>query len=219
MHLEESFYEFFIELSLNNHKTWFDANRKRYETDVKKPFQALVQEVIERVSAVDSRFSGLTPSDCIFRINKDIRFSKDKSPYKTFCSAAIQIGGRKQMSAGGLYFEMGPENCGVYAGVYMPEKEMLMQIRENIAGRLMDFSKTVNHKDFKQYFGGVLGEKNKILPPHLKEAAAQQPLIFNKQFYVQHSMEAEDTLAGDLAGKITRVWQVSIPFAKMLAGE
>lgn len=219
MHLDESFYEFFIELSLNNHKSWFDANRKRYETDVKKPFQQLVQAVIEEVTAEDVRFQGLTPSDCIFRINKDIRFSKDKSPYKTFCSAAIQLGGRKQMSAGGLYFEMGPENCGVYAGVYMPEKEMLMQIRENIARQASAFSAAIGSKEFIDTYGKVLGDKNKIIAPHLKEAASKEPLIFNKQFYVQHAMEPEETLQGNLPAAIAKIWKVSIPFAKVLAGE
>ena len=94
-----------------------------------------------------------------------------------------------------------------------------MKIRENIANQRDAFAKAINSPAFVQTFKGVLGDKNKIIAPHLKEAAAEQPLIFNKQFYVQHPMEAEETLSGNLPALIADIWKVSIPFAKILAGE
>ena len=108
------FFEFFIELSMNNQKTWFDLNRKRYEEKVKAPFLEFVTTLIDRMSLIDSDFNGIVPKECIFRINKDIRFSKDKTPYKSFCSASIHVGGRKSMFPGGMYIEIGAESCGVY---------------------------------------------------------------------------------------------------------
>ena len=91
------FLQFFKELAANNHKEWFDENRKRYETVVKKPFEVFVQHAIDEMAKLDPRLSELDPKKCIFRINRDIRFSKDKAPYKLNRSAAISVGGRNDM--------------------------------------------------------------------------------------------------------------------------
>lgn len=209
MGLTEAYYEFFIGLSANNNKTWFDAHRGEYEKEVKARFHDFVESVLAKVSAVDARFSSLIPKDCVFRINKDVRFARDKSPYKLHCSAAIQIGGRKEMSAGGMYIEFGPELCAIYSGVYMPERDELQRIRERIAGDLEGFERVISDRDFVAFFGGVMGDKNKRLDPNLMLAAKSQPLIFNKQFYVRHLMEAEDTLAENFDDYVVKVWQAS----------
>jgi uncharacterized protein (TIGR02453 family) len=216
MGLTEAFYEFFIGLSANNQKSWFDENRGRYERDVKALFLEFVTSVLAKMSAIDPRFEGLEAKQCIFRINKDVRFSKDKSPYKLHCAAAIQIGGRKEMGAGGLYIQLGPEECGIYSGVYMPEKEELMRIRGLIAGDLEGFARVIKETSFVQYFGEVRGEKNKRIDTVWGAAAAEQPLIFNKQFYIQHSVEAEDTLRLDFDDYVVEVWQASRGFNSFL---
>jgi uncharacterized protein (TIGR02453 family) len=92
---------FFKELAANNHKEWFDANRKRYETSVKEPFKAFTQHLIDELAKKEPAFKELKASDCIFRINRDIRFSKDKTPYKTQCSAVISPNGKKSSSIHG----------------------------------------------------------------------------------------------------------------------
>jgi uncharacterized protein (TIGR02453 family) len=212
MGFTEAFYEFFIGLSANNQKSWFDENRARYERDVKSLFLEFVTSVLAKMSAIEPRFEGLEAKHCIFRINKDVRFSKDKSPYKLHCAAAIQIGGRKEMGAGGLYIQLGPEECGIYSGVYMPEKEELQRIRALIAADLEGFSRVITEKPFVQYFGEVRGEKNKRIDKMLGMAAAKQPLIFNKQFYIQHSVEAEDTLRSDFDDYVVEVWKASRGF-------
>jgi uncharacterized protein (TIGR02453 family) len=212
MGLTEAFYEFFIGLSANNQKSWFDENRGRYERDVKSLFLEFVTSVLAKMSAIDPRFEGLEAKHCIFRINKDVRFSKDKSPYKMHCAAAIQIGGRKEMGAGGLYIQLGPEECGIYSGVYMPEKDELLRIRGLIAGDLEGFNRVITETSFVQCFGEVRGEKNKRIDTMLGMAAATQPLIFNKQFYIQHSVEAEDTLRSDFDDYVVEVWKASRGF-------
>jgi uncharacterized protein (TIGR02453 family) len=216
MGFTEAFYEFFIGLSANNQKSWFDENRGRYERDVKSLFLEFVASVLAKMSAIEPRFEGLEAKHCIFRINKDVRFSKDKSPYKLHCAAAIQIGGRKEMGAGGLYIQLGPEHCGVYSGVYMPEKEELMRIRGLIAGDLEGFNRVITETSFVQYFGEVRGEKNKRIDTMLGMVAATQPLIFNKQFHIQHSVEAEDTLRLDFDDYVVEVWKASRGFNSFL---
>jgi uncharacterized protein (TIGR02453 family) len=113
----EDYRRFFMELAANNHKDWFDVNRKRYELSVKEPFQKFVQHLIVEFIKLDPSFSDLTPKDCIFRINRDIRFSPDKTPYKLYCSAVISPGGKKSRSLSGVYVELTPEHIRVYGGV------------------------------------------------------------------------------------------------------
>ena len=216
MGLTEAFYEFFIELSANNQKSWFDENRARYEREVKALFLTFVESVLVKMAAVDGRFSGMEAKQCIFRINKDIRFSKDKTPYKLHCAAAIQIGGRKEMGAGGLYIQLGPEECGLYSGVYMPEKDELMRIRGLIAGDLEGFNRVITDKVFVKYFGTVRGEKNKRIDADWVVAAAEQPLLYNKQFYIQHVMDAEDTLRSNFDDYVVEVWKASKGFNAFL---
>lgn len=218
MGFTEAYYEFFIGLTANNNKTWFDAHRTEYGQEVKALFQHFVGSVLEKVTAIDGRFGSLQPKDCIFRINKDIRFSKDKSPYKLHCSAAVQLGGRKQMSAGGMYLEFGPDLCAIYSGVYLPEKEALRKIRERIAADPMGFERVIQEPGFVKAFGSVLGEKNKRIDADLMLASATQPLILNKQFYVRHVVEPEDTFRGDFDDYVVRIWEASRDYNAFIGG-
>lgn len=212
------FYEFFIELSMNNQKSWFDLNRKRYESEVKLRFENFIQHLIEAMSVINADFKDIKPKDCIFRINRDIRFSKDKQPYKLFCSASIHKGGKKSMTPGGLYIELGPEKCAIYSGVYMPEKEDLYKIRLNIANNLDSFHAAIHEERFLRYFGHVRGEKNKKIDAVFKEASLAQNLIFNKQFYVMHEFDAERTLDMDFLVMVIEAWSSAKNFNALLCG-
>jgi len=173
----KDFLDFFIELAANNNKDWFDLNRARYEKSVKDPFKKFVEHLIKEVSKTDSAFKNLEAKDCIFRINRDIRFSKDKTPYKMMTSAVIAPEGKKSKSINGVYFEFGPEHMRVYGGVYEIEKDDLQTVREGIAGNIDKFRKVYSEKVFKDTFGQFLGYKNKVLRKELKEAAEKKPLI------------------------------------------
>lgn len=177
------FIDFFIELAPNNNKDWFDINRKRYEKSVKEPFQKFVQHIIDQIAKTDKTFKDLEPKDCIFRINRDVRFSKDKSPYKLMVSAVVAPNGKKSKAINGVYFELTPEHVRVYGGIYEIDKEDLQAVREGIANNLSQFKGLYSDKKFKSVFGEIRGEKNKTLPKELKEAGEKEPLIFNKQWY------------------------------------
>lgn len=177
-----NFIEFFKELSKNNHKEWFDQNRKRYEEHVKKPFHAFVDEMIRRINEDDPSVQ-ILPKDAIFRINRDIRFSKDKSPYKTNVSALISAGGKKDKTFPGIYLELSAEGMRIYGGAHMLDKEQLNNVRETIAENPEGFIAVINDRQFKDKFGGIRGEKNKRVPKEFAEAAEKQPFILNKEFY------------------------------------
>ena len=121
------------------------------------------------------------------------------------------------MWPGGMYIELGAENCAIYSGVYMPDNEDLMKFRMNIAKNLKYFDKAIHKPDFLKYFGEVLGTKNKKIDATLKEAAEIQPLIFNKQFYVAHSFEPEKSFDHDFLEYIIDVWRAAADFNDALA--
>ena len=176
------FIEFFKELAPNNHKDWFDENRKRYHEHVKKPFEVFVQELIDRANKIDSEID-IPYNKAIFRINRDIRFSKNKEPYKISRSAIISAGGTKNKSLPGLYFEINPEEVRVYSGLFQMDKHQLQRVREEIAENLKEFNALISDKDFVETFGEIRGEKNVRIPKEFKDIENEQPLIANKQFY------------------------------------
>jgi len=188
------FLQFFIDLAPNNHKDWFDLNRKRYENSVKEPFKNFVQHLIAEIAKTDSSFKDLEAKDCIFRINRDIRFSKDKTPYKMNVSAVVAPEGKKSKAVNGIYFEFGPEHVRVYGGIYEIDKDDLLTVREGIANDIKGFQTAYTNPNFKKVFGTILGEKNKVIPKELKEAAEKEPLIFNKQWYFYAEFDAETVL-------------------------
>jgi len=217
MYLNENYRQFFIDLAPNNNSEWFNTNRKRYEKDVKVPFNNLLSGLIPKLSEVDKNITGVKPSECIFRINRDIRFSKDKTPYKLMMSAAIAPGGKKNFTYPGFYFEATPEGINIYCGVYVAEKDQLEKIRNLIANNLKKFEGLLNAPEFKKKFGGkMLGETQTRIPKELKEAAEKQPIIYNKQFYYMASMDETFLTRPDLDDVLTEYFKAAQPMNNFL---
>jgi uncharacterized protein (TIGR02453 family) len=215
-HLSPDFLEFFKELAPNNNKDWFDENRARYHENIKKPFEDFVTAVINEMRKTDDSLN-ITYKDCIFRINRDVRFSKDKSPYKLNRSALISNNGKKEKTIPGLYFELSPEHARVYSGVYQPDKDQLYALREEITENGKEFEKIISEKKFVELFGEIQGDKNARLPKEFQKAAEKQPLLFNKQFYVYTTFEPEEILKEGFEKKIVEAYKIAEPFAKFLS--
>lgn len=219
-HFNADFLDFFKELSANNTKDWMDIHRKRYEQEVKEPFKKFVSLVLNRFSEIDKNFNEVEASDCIFRMNRDVRFAKDKSPYKLMSSAVISTGGKKGKELNGVYLELGPEHVRVYGGIYEIDKEDLMYLREGIANSLDEFETLIASKDFREMYGVIRGEKNKKVPKELKDAAQKQELVLNKQFYFYTEFSAETVLNSDLDQLVLDCYLVARPlemyFSKLL---
>ena len=191
------FLKFFRGLKKNNSKAWFDANKEMYEAEVKKPFAAFVEEIITRIRSEDPALT-IAAKEAIFRLNRDIRFSKDKAPYKTHMAANISAGGRKNYELPGFYLQFGPDQVMLGGGAYMLENENIYKVRKAIVKNLDAFATLVKEKNFKQKFGTLQGEQNKVLPAEFKEYVAKQPLVANKQFYYMVELEAETILNKNL---------------------
>lgn len=185
------FNEFFKELAANNNKDWFDENRQRYHTKIKAPFENFVAALMAELQKDDPELKG-DPKKAIFRINRDIRFSKDKMPYKLNRAAAISKYGRKDGARPGLYIQLGPESILIAGGVYKPDKDQLMKIREAIMNGSKEFEKAIKDEQFLETFGPIEGEENKRLPTkELTAAAVKQPLLYKKQFFYSAHFPSE----------------------------
>lgn len=214
--ITEEFLDFLCELELNNDRDWFKSRKKRFEADVKAPFEALVQEVIKKVATVDASVV-IEPKDAVFRIYRDTRFSKDKTPYKTHMSALVGPHGRKGMDSIGVYFEVSGRRLGIASGLYSPDKERLLAVRRLVMARGDELEKILKAAKFKKLFGEIQGEKNKVLPKEFKEAALSRPLLFNKQLYCWAEYEAEEALRSDLPKFILDHYKAALPLNEFLA--
>ena len=144
--LQPSTIKFLKDLKKNNSKEWFDKNRKVYEA-AKDDFASLVNNVINQFGKKDASIATLTAKDCMFRINRDVRFSKDKSPYKTNLGAAFTKGGKKAIVAG-YYFHCEPGQAFVGGGLWMPDADVVKKVRQEIDYSFDEFSKIIKNKKF-----------------------------------------------------------------------
>lgn len=215
IYFEPDYLEFFKELAANNHKDWFDANRRRYETVVRDPFKNFISRLITEMSKTDPDLE-IQAKDAIFRINRDIRFSKDKTPYKLNNSAIISKEGRKNKNYPGIYLEFGPEKLAFYGGIYMPDSEQTQKIRTYFKNHSKEFSSLLNEAGFKHVFGEIHGEKSKRVPKEFKEPAVKQPLLMNKQWYYFRHLSPEIILQDDLLERILNLEQQAVPMKEFL---
>lgn len=190
----EGFNNFFKGLAPNNHKDWFHENKKTYEKEVKKAFATFLTDLIQTIREKYDPELDLEVKNAVFRINRDIRFSKDKTPYKLHVSALISRNGRKDIQTPGMYLQFGVGELWLGGGMHRPEKENLQLIREHIARNPEKVKQLKSDKRFKAIYKELQGEQNKRIPKEFKEALAVEPLIANKQFYFMAQYEDDESL-------------------------
>lgn len=194
-YFSNSFNDFWAELALNNEKSWFDANRKRYISDVKKPWEAFMTDLIEGVRQFDD-INELPVTKFVSRINRDIRFSNDKTPYSSHVWAAIAKDGKKTMLPG-YYIHLGVEGMYVGGGMHHPDKEALLAIRRALVKDAASFRTEIEKPDFKSKYSEIKGDKNKVLPAEFKNPAKDEPLIAHKSWYYMAHYDDVDTILRD----------------------
>jgi uncharacterized protein (TIGR02453 family) len=145
--------QFLKQLEKNNNKPWFDEHRKEYES-AKKDFLQLTEKILNELSDIDTEVAHLAPKDCVFRINRDVRFSKNKSPYKTNMGMSIAKGGKKGIFAG-YYFHLEPGKSFVGGGLYMPMASEINKVRQEIDYCSEEWTAILNNKTFKRIYGDI----------------------------------------------------------------
>jgi uncharacterized protein (TIGR02453 family) len=216
--LKASTFQFIKDLKANNNKEWFDANRKIYQI-AKDDFLTQVQALITELEGFDPEISiaQLDPKKCIFRINRDTRFSTDKSPYKTNMGAWFSAGAKGVQKAG-YYLHVEDGGCFLAGGLYMPETEALKKIRQEIHYNHKDLVAILNEKSFKQFFPKALDTEHvlKKAPQGYKEDNPAIDLLKLKSFTASHSFEAEKLLDAGFDAFAKEVFSSMYPLIKFL---
>lgn len=188
--------QFLNELKENNTKEWFNDNRKSYET-AKEQMLFFTEIMIQEVRKFDHDIPMMSPKDCLFRIFRDVRFSNDKSPYKTNMGSFIAKGGRKS-ELGGYYVHFEPGASFIGGGVWCPEADILRAIRQEIYEHPEGFKEVLLDDDFKNSYSEVMGEKLKTAPKGFDKDFADIDLLRYKSYAFGHTLTDEEVLSADL---------------------
>lgn len=205
---------FLRKLDKNNDRDWFNANKDAF-LKANDNVIAVTGELIGRISKFDPEVAGIDPKSCVFRIYRDVRFSKDKSPYKTNLGAFIALGGKKTMSPG-YYFHVQPAMFFCAAGKHMPDASELLKIRNAIASRTKEFLKIVEDKKFKSRFDDMHGDRLSKPP---KGFAADHPAIEYlklKSFTVGEEFSAKDATSKDYPKMLAESFKAAYPLVVFL---
>jgi uncharacterized protein (TIGR02453 family) len=197
--IEKQTIDFLKKLKKNNNKTWFDANRKKYEA-ARIDFQNFIQLVIDHLGKSDTSIGGQTARECMFRINRDIRFSNDKTPYKTNLAASIKMGGKKSPFAG-YYFHLEPGNSFIGGGLWMPEAADLKKVRQEIDYNWEEFKGIIGQKKFKTVFRDLYkGEDQRLssMPKGYEKENPAAGYLKLKSFIAEVRLEDEVLNTGKL---------------------
>jgi uncharacterized protein (TIGR02453 family) len=206
--------DFLRDLRANNDRAWFQANRPRYEA-ARAAFEDVVAELISRFDAVDD-IAGVTPEQTMYRINRDVRFSPDKSPYKTAMGALLGKEGRKT-SGRGYYFQVMPDGGSLAAGgMYMLSAGDLDRMRQAIADDDRPLRKVLESEAFRRFFGTMQGEQLKTAPKGYAKDHPAIDLLRYKQFMADHALTDDQVLADGLVDHLLEVYTAMKPFNEYL---
>ncbi len=212
----ESVFTFLKKLESNNNRDWFEKNKNNY-LKAKEDFEIFVQEIINGISKFDKKISPDTKAkDCTFRIYKDVRFSKDKTPYKNNMGASINPGGKKSPIPG-YYFHVQPNSSFIAGGVWMPEPEVLNAIRQEIDYNSKPLLKILNSASFKKYYKKL--DDDGALKTAPKGYDKEHPLIDllrNRHFIVSHTFGNKQILDKNAAKEIVAGFKAMHPFLEYL---
>lgn len=202
--------DFLKDLRANNDREWMQTNKPRYD-QVKKEFLSFIEDVIKGISAFDDSIVGLTPKECVFRLNRDVRFSKDKSPYKTHFGAAIMEGGRKSPNPT-YYIHVEAERSFLAGGLYLPAPENLKKIRQEIDYNSEELKRIVEDSAFRKKFDTMTGESLKTTPRGYPKDHPNIELLRFKSFLVTKDLSNSEVVRKDLLDNVLDDFKAIQPF-------
>lgn len=208
-YFSQELFQFLIELRFNNHRTWFQANKKRYEQHVRVPFLRFIEDFAPRLHRISPDY--LAGPRSLFRISRDTRFSANKAPYKTHAAAQFRHRLAQDVHLPGFYIHLEPDHCFLGAGIWMPEPENLRRIRAAIArqdARWLRLRKKLE----------LDGEGKLVRPP--KGYSPDHPLIENlkqRSFTVSYLLSEEEVLSGYWIETVEKVFRRLLPLNQFLS--
>ncbi|REA59725.1 DUF2461 domain-containing protein [Dyadobacter luteus] len=202
--------QFLKDLVANNNREWFQENRKRYD-DAKADVEKLTAHLIREVHTFQD-LGNLQVKDCIFRINRDIRFSKNKEPYKSNLAIAIGAGGR---SSGKIdyYLHIQPNGHSFLGGgMWSPTTEQLARYRQEIDYNAQELKDIIEVKDFKAYFPEIQGESLKTAPKGFAKDHPELDLLKRKQMFFMHAYSDKEVISKDFAEEVMKGIRLLKPY-------
>jgi len=206
-------FRFLKELDQNNNREWFNANKEWYLKS-KATYESFVGEIINGLSSFDPEIAGVQVKDSVFRIYRDVRFSTDKSPYKTHMGAFIARGG-KMSARGGYYVHIEPGGSLFAGGIWCPDATLLKALRQDIFANVDEFTALLNDPEFSRHFS-MDGEKLKKVPaPFPKDDPASEWVKY-KSYTPVNMVPDEFYFNGDPVKKSLERLRLLLPFNKFL---
>ena len=206
--------EFLRRLKKNNNREWFAKHKTEYEELIKFPMQCLIASLRIPMAKIMPEIE-INPKRNMFRIHRDTRFSKNKSPYKTNVAAVFHLKGHWQESAG-YYVHIEPGNIYVGGGVYMPDGHQLKLIRGAIAERQHDFQSIVTAKVFIKKFGSLEGDKLQRAPLGYKPDHPMIELLKHKSFYTGVEWKEKKCFSEMFLDNIVGIYKDLVPLIRFL---
>ena len=203
--------KFWRGLAVNNNKAWFDENRPAYEEHLREPYRRLAADLVHEVHDREPEYD-LDPKQAIYRINRDVRFSNDKTPYKTELGITIGRTQKHDPSYPAYTVRLGTEGVSIAGGMYAPSPALRDHLRSYLGHNHASLRKLAEARSFASYFDEIQGEKGKRIPKELVELAANEPLVYNKQWVYWAGYEDPNLLLSeDLGGFILDHWEAARP--------
>jgi uncharacterized protein (TIGR02453 family) len=206
-------FEFLRDLKNNNNREWFHANKKRYDT-VKANFEETIKELISSVGEFEN-MTGVQVKDCNYRIARDVRFSLNKDPYKTWLSASFSEGGRKSGRMD-YYLHIQENESFLGGGMYSPTPEQLAKLRQEIDYNAQELKQIIYNTDFVKVFGEVEGEAVKSAPKGYSKDHPEIELLRKKQLFFWHKFSNEEVCSPDFIKNVTETCRTLKPFLDFL---
>ncbi len=207
---------FLSQLKQNNNRDWFNANKSTYE-EAKKQFEGIVDIHIMKIKEFDDTIDVSSSKECIFRIYRDVRFSKNKEPYKPNFGAYIAKGGRKSEYAG-YYIHVEPGASFAGGGIYCPQAKVLKSVRDDIYDDASRIKKIINEPSFKSIFPELYGDKLKTAPRGFDKDFPDISLLNFKSYTVIKGLSDEDIRGGDFLDTVVSIFKTQRVFNGYLNG-
>ncbi|HEX4621697.1 MAG TPA: DUF2461 domain-containing protein [Myxococcaceae bacterium] len=216
---------FFRGLKTHNTKSWFEVHRTDYEQQVRAPMQALIEEMDVRLARLAPEITG-DPKRSMFRIYRDIRFSKDKSPYKTHAAcwfrhrdAEARVGSEAEGGGAGFYFHLAPGASFVGAGMWMPPRSILNRVRDAIAEKTAGFERVVRDRGFLRRYGGLDDEAMlKRMPRGFPETHPAARWLRYQSFTAGRELRDTQVTSARLAAQLEEDFARLLPLVRWLNG-
>lgn len=215
-HIPKKGFLFLKKLKKNNNREWFLQNKNEFEQTLKFPLQQIILELQDLMKSKAPQIN-FDPKTSVFRLNRDVRFSENKAPYKTNLGAAFNLKAyHKKDQYPGLYLHIEPGDCFIGGGLYMPMGDQIRKIREHIQKDPKKFQKIINSPAVQKNFGGLVGEKLKTAPKGIDKNHPAIELLKWKQFiYIKHFND-NDFQKNSVAQLIFKDYQQMLPLLHWL---